>query len=125
MVEVLTKLSTSTIDDVLDRLLPWNQGETIPVLFVERLRRNSIELIIGHLESDGLMFRNFLRGFTDDKAHALLCGVYLNLRKVLRKLRELLWACKKERYFGLILTILGSILMGQVQSRHPGHSLVV
>lgn len=26
-------------------------------------RRNSIEPIIGHLKSDGLMFRNFLRGF--------------------------------------------------------------
>jgi transposase len=31
MVEVLTKLPTSTTDDELDRLLPWNQGETIPV----------------------------------------------------------------------------------------------
>jgi len=88
-------------------------------------RRNSIEPIIGHLKSDGLMFRNFLRGFTGDKTHAVLCGVGLNLRKVLRKLRELLWACKKERYFGLILTISGSILKSQAQSRQPGHSLVV
>ena len=88
-------------------------------------RRNSIEPIIGHLKSNGLMFRNFFRGFTGDKTHAVLCGVGLNLRKVLRKLHELLWACKKERYFGLILTILGSILKSQAQPRQPGHSLVV
>jgi len=31
MVEVLTKLPSSTTDDELDRLLPWSQGETIPV----------------------------------------------------------------------------------------------
>jgi len=31
MVEALTKLPSSTTDDELDRLLPWNQGETIPV----------------------------------------------------------------------------------------------
>jgi IS5 family transposase len=30
--------------------------------------------------------RNFLKGFTGDKIHAVLCGVGLNLRKVLRKL---------------------------------------
>ena len=88
-------------------------------------RRNSIEPIIGHLKSDGLMFRNFLRGLTGDKTHAVLCGVGLNLRKVLGKLRELLRACKKERYFGLILTVLGSILMRQAESRQFGHSLLV
>jgi hypothetical protein len=31
MVEVLTKLPSSTTDEDLDQLLPWNQGETIPV----------------------------------------------------------------------------------------------
>jgi hypothetical protein len=31
MVEVLTKLPSSVTDEDLDRLLPWNQGETIPV----------------------------------------------------------------------------------------------
>jgi transposase len=31
MVEVLTKLPSLTTDNELDRLLPWNQGETIPV----------------------------------------------------------------------------------------------
>ena len=40
-------------------------------------RRNSIEPIIGHLKSDGLMYRNFLRGFSGDKIHAVLLGVGL------------------------------------------------
>jgi transposase len=31
MVEVLNKLPSSVTDEDLDRLLPWNQGETIPV----------------------------------------------------------------------------------------------
>jgi hypothetical protein len=31
LVEVLTKLPSSTTDDELDQLLPWNQDETIPV----------------------------------------------------------------------------------------------
>jgi len=31
MVDVLTKLPSSKTDDELDRLLPWNQGDTIPV----------------------------------------------------------------------------------------------
>ncbi|WP_417521772.1 IS66 family transposase [Marinobacter sp.] len=31
LVEVLTKLPSSKTDDELDRLLPWNQGDTIPV----------------------------------------------------------------------------------------------
>ncbi|TBW47660.1 IS5/IS1182 family transposase, partial [Marinobacter halodurans] len=72
-------------------------------------RRNSIEPIIGHLKSDGLMFRNFLRGFKGDKIHSVLCGVGLNLRKVLRKLAELFWPCENQRYWRLILTILWSI----------------
>jgi len=31
MVEVLTKLPSSVTDEDLDRLLPWNDGETIAV----------------------------------------------------------------------------------------------
>jgi len=31
MVEVLSRLPSSTIDEDLDQLLPWNQGKTIPV----------------------------------------------------------------------------------------------
>jgi len=31
MMEVLTKLPSSTTEKDIDKLLPWNQGETIPV----------------------------------------------------------------------------------------------
>jgi len=75
----------------------------------EQHRRNSIEPIIGHLKSDGLLFRNFLRGFAGDKVHAVLCGVGLNLRKVLRRLAKLLWPYENRRNLRLILTILWSI----------------
>jgi len=33
----------------------------------------------GHLKNDGLMFRNFLKGFPCGKTHAVLCGVGLKL----------------------------------------------
>ena len=88
-------------------------------------RRNSIEPIIGHLKSDGLMFRNFLRGFSGDKIHAVLCGVGLNLRKVLRKLAELLWPYKNERYLRLILAILRSIPALSDESTKTGELLMI
>ena len=43
------------------------------------------------------MFWNFLKGLMGDKTHAVLCGVGLNLRKVLRKLRELLLASCSDK----------------------------
>lgn len=88
-------------------------------------RRNSIEPIIGHLKSDGLMFRNFLRGFTGDKIHAVLCGVGLNLRKVLRKLAELLWPYENERYLRLMLAILWSIPALPDEPTKTGELLVI
>ena len=53
-------------------------------------RRNSIEPVIGHLKNYGLMDRCYLKGLAGDKVHALLCAVGYNLRKILRKLREVL-----------------------------------
>lgn len=88
-------------------------------------RRNSIEPIIGHLKSDGLMFRNFLKGFTGDKTHAVLCGVGLNLRKVLRKLAELLWPYENRRYLRLILAILWSTPAFPDESTETGDLLVI
>ena len=71
------------------------------------------------------MFRNFLRGFSGDKIHAVLCGVGLNLRKVLRKLAELLWPYKNERYLRLILAILRSIPALSDESTKTGELLVI
>jgi len=54
-------------------------------------RRNAIEAIIGHMKTDGLMDRNYLKGTKGDRIHAVLCGVGQNLRMILKKLRELLF----------------------------------
>jgi len=51
-----------------------------------------VEPIIGHLKHDGLLDRNYLRGREGDCIHAVLCGAGFNLKKILRRLRELLFA---------------------------------
>jgi len=55
-------------------------------------RRQAIEPTIGHLETDGLLARNWLRGTTGDAIHAVLCGAGHNLRLILAHLRVLLLA---------------------------------
>jgi IS5 family transposase len=51
-------------------------------------RRNAIELVIGHLKSDGHLARNFLKGTLGDAMNAQLCGAGHNLRKILNQLRR-------------------------------------
>ena len=53
-------------------------------------RRAAIEPEIGHMKSDGLLGRNFLKGMGGDAINALLCGAGHNLRKILARLRALL-----------------------------------
>lgn len=53
-------------------------------------RRSAIEPVIGHLKTDGLLGRNYLKGAIGDQVNALLCGAGHNLRIILKKLR-LLW----------------------------------
>lgn len=53
-------------------------------------RRSAIEPEIGHMKSDGLLGRNFLKGTQGDAINAILCGVGHNLRKVLARIRVLL-----------------------------------
>jgi IS5 family transposase len=50
-------------------------------------RRNAIEPVIGHLKSDGLLGRNYLKGELGDALHAILCGAGHNIRLILRRLR--------------------------------------
>ncbi|WP_415879828.1 hypothetical protein [Methylomonas sp. TEB] len=57
-------------------------------------RRNAIEPIIGHLQNDGLMGRNYLKGEMGDALRAILCGAGHNIRLILRRLR-IFW-----RHFG-------------------------
>ncbi|MBP1628436.1 MAG: transposase domain protein [Holophagaceae bacterium] len=54
-------------------------------------RRSAIEPEIGHMKSEGLLGRNFLKGVLGDAANALLCGAGHNLRKILARLRALLY----------------------------------
>ena len=68
----------------------------------EQNRRNSVEPIIGHLKNDGLLDRNYLRGREGDCIHAVLCGVGFNLKKILRRLREFLFALNLPLVYELI-----------------------
>lgn len=54
-------------------------------------RRSAIEPEIGHMKSDGLLGRNFLKGAEGDAMNAILAGAGHNLRKILARLRALLY----------------------------------
>jgi IS5 family transposase len=54
-------------------------------------RRSAVEPEIGHMKSDGLLGRNFLKGMQGDAINAILCGAGHNLRKILARLRALLY----------------------------------
>jgi len=50
-----------------------------------------VEPEIGHLKADGRLGRNFLKGMQGDAINAILCGAWHNLRKILARLRALLY----------------------------------
>jgi len=50
-------------------------------------RRQAIEPVIGHLKSDGLLGRNYLKGTTGDQMNVMLSCAGHNLRLILRRLR--------------------------------------
>ncbi len=50
-------------------------------------RREAIEPVIGHLKSDGLLGRNYLKGIQGDQMNVLLSCAGHNLRLILRRLR--------------------------------------
>ncbi len=45
--------------------------------------------MIGHMKSDGLLGRNWLKGEIGDALHAVMCGAGHNLRMILARLRAL------------------------------------
>jgi len=69
----------------------------------ELKRRNAIEPIIGHMKSDGLLHRNYLKGAQGDAINAILCGAGQNLRLILRHLR-IFWPkiCQTLRRYVLL-----------------------
>ena len=52
-------------------------------------RRQAIEPVIGHLKSDGLLSRNYLKGTEGDQMNVMLSCAGHNLRLILRQLRIL------------------------------------
>ncbi len=50
-------------------------------------RRQAIEPVIGHLKSDGLLGRNYLKGTVGDQMNVMLSCAGHNLRLILRQLR--------------------------------------
>jgi IS5 family transposase len=73
-------------------------------------RRSAIEPEIGHMKGDGLLGRNFLKGMQGDAINAIPCGAGHNLRKILARLRALLYLLTGEARAALqaILDRLGS-----------------
>ena len=53
-------------------------------------RRAAIEPELGHMKSDGLLGRNFLKGVVGDAQNVILSGAGPNMRKILAHLRALL-----------------------------------
>ena len=61
-----------------------------PQMTKELKRRSAIEPVIGHMQADGKLGRNYLLGVLGGKINAPLCGAGHNIRIILRKLREML-----------------------------------
>lgn len=61
-------------------------------------RRQVVEPMIGHMKSDGLLGRNWLKGTLGDAMHAVLCGAGHNLRMILAHLR-VLWFAWRQALF--------------------------
>jgi transposase, IS5 family len=74
------------------RLLRSHTRGLPPALKRPRKRRRAIEPTIGHMKTDGLLARNWLKGSDGDAIHAVLCAAGHNLRLIPAQLRVLLLA---------------------------------
>ncbi|CAD5374676.1 transposase [Rubrivivax sp. A210] len=66
-------------------------------------RRQVVEPMIGHMKTDGLLDRNWLKGALGDAMHAVLCGAGHNLRMILAHLRVLYCALVGQLMLALML----------------------
>jgi len=73
----------------LDRFKVYRSGSKAPTEAIRReiKRRAAIEPTFGHMKSDGLLGRNFLKGIQGDRINAILCGAGYNFRLLLKWLR--------------------------------------
>ena len=99
--ELVRRMSGQRIDEVSVDRGYRGHGESLSEVYIsgqkrgittQRLkrslkRRQAIEPIIGHLKSDGLLGRNYLKGTLGDQMNVLLCCAGHSLRLVLRRLR--------------------------------------
>ena len=78
-------------------------------------RRSAVEPEIGHMKSDGLLGRNFLKGMKGDAMNALLCGAGHNLRKILARIRAFLCLLSVEARAAIqvVLLRLEAVLLPQ------------
>jgi len=76
----------------LNRFKVWRSGNKAPTETIRRelRRRSAIEPVIGHMKSDGLLGRNYLKGREGDRINAILAGAGHNFRLILKWLRLLL-----------------------------------
>lgn len=72
-------------------------------------RRQVVEPMIGQLNADGMLGRNWLKGSDGDSLHVLLCGAGHNLRMILRHLRVLY--CALLALMGMALSTVWRSLM--------------
>lgn len=73
-------------------------------------RRQAVEPVMAHPESDGLMGRNRLKGTEGDQMNMLLSCAGHNMRLILRKLREILCALVPEPLKGPFIKFLSAIV---------------
>ena len=99
-VEILTAMTPSIV--LADRgyrgATPPNPATRLILSHTRRLppalkrllkRRQVVEPVIGHMKTDGLLDRNWLKGELGDALHAVMCGAGHNLRLILARLRAL------------------------------------
>ena len=90
-------------------LLSYTKG--LPKALKKLLRRRqAIEPTIGHMKTDGLLARNWLKGSDGDAIHAVLCGTGHNIRLILAHLRVLL------------LALIAMLLYGPASAASAGHA---
>ena len=99
--EQVRRMSGQRIDEVFMDRGCRGYGESLSEVYIsgqkrgittQRLkrslkRRQAIEPIIGHLKSDGLLGRNYLKGTLGDQMNVLLCCAGHNLRLILKRLK--------------------------------------
>jgi IS5 family transposase len=99
--EQVRRMTGSVIEEAFVDRGYRGHGETHTTVFIagqkrgiktERLkcslkRREAIEPVIGHLKSDGLLGRNYLKGSEGDQMNVMLSCAGHNLRLILRQLR--------------------------------------